>query len=861
MDKTGQWERVKELFDAALERDPADRDLFLNSACGSDSFLREEIESLLSAYARSDGLSQPAVAIAGPEEAEPHEFIGPYKLIRKIGEGGMGQVWLAEQAEPLRRQVALKLIRSGAFDDSLLRRFQSERQSLALMDHPAIAKVFDAGATPEGQPYFVMEYVPGEPITRYCDAMKLTIPERLELFIRVCEGVQHAHQKAIIHRDLKPANILVLEVDGKPTPRLIDFGLAKAAAPLVPGDSAFTGVWGIAGTPGYISPEQAAARDIDTRTDVYSLGIVLYELLTGVLPFDTENWSKQPLDEVLRQLREQDPPRPSARVAAQKNLSVSAAELRATEPKHLAGLLHGDLDSIAMKAIEKDRDRRYGTPSELAADIARYLEHEPVLARRAGAAYRLRKYIRRHRVAVGVAASLVILLTAFAVLEAVQLRRITEERDRTARERDRANRIADFMTGMFKVSDPSQSRGNSVTAREVLDKASAQIETGLANDPQMQAQLMSVMGIVYDNLGLYPRAVDLLTRSSAIGPPDSPPALQARAALGKALYHAGQYARGADVLRATYADDLRVFGPRSRDTTKVMDDLGYALYLQGAHLAEAESLIRQAIQIQQSLLGPDDHDTLRTRSDLGTVLMYEGKLQEAEQVQRQALADRARVLGPEDVDTIASMNNLATTLIFEKKYPEAESLLRRVFDLRTHLFGSGNEITMATLNNLAVVLRHEGRLAESAALQQKSLDFYRRVQGPANPRTLIVQNNLAATWAQMGQYGKAEQLLKQARNAQIRVSPDDSGTAITTYNLAGVYAREGRRNEALAFARQAIDHGLPPLADIGMATDPDFKPLFGDPRFITLAAYAKQKAAESQSEGQRSPAAPQSARK
>ena len=314
-------------------------------------------------------------------------------------------MWLAEQAVPVRRQVALKLIRAGIDDQGVLQRFQSERQSLAIMDHPAIAKVFDAGAMPDGQPYFVMEYVQGVSITAYCDEHQLKIRERLELFLKVCDGVLHAHQKAIIHRDLKPANILVVEVDGKPTPRIIDFGLAKAIGSQTGGETMFTQAGGFVGTPSYMSPEQAdpSVRDLDTRTDVYALGVVLYELLTGSLPFDPKKWKEQPLYEVMRQLREQDPPRPSTEVENQKPSSNEAAEKRGTEPKQLASLLQGDLDWITMKALEKDRIRRYGTPSELAADITHYLNNEPVAARPASTGYRLHKYVVRHRVGVGVA--------------------------------------------------------------------------------------------------------------------------------------------------------------------------------------------------------------------------------------------------------------------------------------------------------------------------------------------------------------------------------------------------------------------------------------------------------------------------
>jgi len=314
-----EWEKIKELFAAALERESGARDAFLHDACGEDASLREEVQSLLEAHNAVSELWQKPLSHRFAETIEGRS-IGPYELTTKLGEGGMGQVWLAQQTAPLERQVALKLIRWGMYDENLLHRFQAERQSLAVMDHPAIAKVFDAGATVEGQPYFVMEYVAGVPITEYCDQKKLRIRERLELFVKVCEGVQHAHQKAIIHRDLKPANILVVEVDGKPMPRIIDFGLAKAIGPETAGESMHTKVGSFVGTPGYMSPEQCdpSAKDVDTRTDVYSLGVVLYVLLAGSMPFDTKGWKDQPFDEMLRRLREEDPLCPSTKVRSGK---------------------------------------------------------------------------------------------------------------------------------------------------------------------------------------------------------------------------------------------------------------------------------------------------------------------------------------------------------------------------------------------------------------------------------------------------------------------------------------------------------------------------------------------------------------
>jgi eukaryotic-like serine/threonine-protein kinase len=407
------WAHVKELLHQALALEPEARARFLDEVCASSAALRVELESLLSVgdELNTGFLESPSPAKFGGEGegfgaaglAAGQLFEQRYQLVRRLGEGGMGQVWLAEQTAPVRRPVALKLIKAGMYDETVVHRLQAERQSLAIMDHPAIAKVFDAGLTPQGQPYFVMEYVQGLPITEYCDQHKLNIRERIELLIRACEGVQHAHQKAIIHRDLKPANILVVEVDGKPVPRIIDFGLAKATTSPLPDQTLYTRFGQFMGTPGYMSPEQVNPniRDIDTRTDVYSLGVILYELLTGLQPFEVKGRQQPPLEEWLRQLREEEPRRPSSKVGADRESSTEAAAVRGTEARQLVSLLRGDLDWITMKALERDRDRRYATPLELTADLRRYLLDEPVVARSASAGYRLQKFVRRHRIAAG----------------------------------------------------------------------------------------------------------------------------------------------------------------------------------------------------------------------------------------------------------------------------------------------------------------------------------------------------------------------------------------------------------------------------------------------------------------------------
>jgi serine/threonine protein kinase len=839
-----QWERVKGLLHQAMQLAPQQRAGFLDQACSFDAALRAEVESLLlvNENVRSSFLQSPPLADALPANGvadddrinaagtlEPGQiFAQRFQLVLKLGEGGMGQVWLAEQTFPVRRQVALKLIKAGMYDEGVVQRFLAERQSLAIMDHPAIAKVFDAGATPQGQPYFVMEYVPGLTITEYCDQKKLKISDRLELFIQVCEGVQHAHQKAIIHRDLKPANILVVEVDGKPVPRIIDFGLAKATTPQVEGESLFTQLGHFVGTPGYMSPEQADPRvqkgardgvqDIDTRTDVYSLGVVLYVLLVGLQPFETKQRQKEPLDELLRKLREEDPPSPSNKVSADRDTLPATAEARGTEPKQLVNLLRGDLDCIAMKSLEKDRTRRYGTPSELAVDIRRYLNHEPVVARPASAGYRLRKYTRRHRVAVGVAAGLVLLLAAFSILQAVQLRRITRERDRANRERDRATRITDFMTDMFKVSDPSQALGNSVTAREILDKASKEMGTGLAKDPEVQSQMMRVMATTYLNLGLYARAHELAKRAldtrMTLHGPDDPETLELMSQIGGILDSEGRAAEAEKLTRQALARERLVLGPEDLLTLDATDRLAVILEKQ-AHYEEVEKLERGSLPVLSRKLGPEDPRTLRSMRNLALALKGENRFAESENLFGQLLETDRRVLGLEHPQTLAAMHSLANLKQDTGRNDEAEALYRETLAIEQRVLGPDHPNTIQTMLNLANAMNFgQNRHAEAEVFYRKLLEVSRRVLGPDHLETTRAKEGLANSLSSQGHHWEAETLLREILATRLRVlGPDNTDTLLAQYNLADVLYREDHFPEADKLMRETLKWQARTLGD------------------------------------------------
>ncbi len=622
-------------------------------------------------------------------EAEPARAFGPYKIVRVLGEGGMGVVYLAEQQEPIRRLVALKVIKLGMNSREVMARFGSERQALAMMDHPNIARVFDAGVSEQGQPYFAMEYVSGIHITEYCDENRLTNRERADLFLQVCQAVQHAHQKGVIHRDIKPANVLVCERDGKPFPQVIDFGVAKAIDQRLAEYSAFTRFGQLVGTPEYMSPEQAELTgfDVDTTTDVYSLGVLLYQLLVGVLPFEVANLRKVGLLELLRIIREEEPPTPSHRFAALNDAAAIAANHR-TDPATLRSELAGDLNWIVLKAIEKDKDRRYASASDLAGDLRRYLTDQPVVARPPSTAYHLQKFARRHKALVaGVAAVFAVLLAGVSVSTWEVIRAshaeaaAVTERD-VALAADRANAVATdhVLKNLLaekgvdgeplKQPDPGAaiskaevdnfdaSSFDTALLKQRLETASSRAATLFRDEPLQQAATERIIGEAYQPLALYADAQRHLERALELG--KLHPAVSSL--LSESVFTSGP--------------NIRVHETDTPATLATMTDLGFVYSAEGK-ASKAEELFRSVLEIQRQLLGPTHPETLQCELNLAGLCFDQGRISEVESLLREIVAGSASSQGENHPFTQNAALLLVLALQEQGKFEDAEPLLSK----------------------------------------------------------------------------------------------------------------------------------------------------------------------------------------
>ncbi|MBI4468020.1 MAG: serine/threonine protein kinase [Acidobacteria bacterium] len=839
-----RWRQIQDLYHAASQIDAADRATFLESACGSDQELRAEVQSLLEAGEQSGGVFQSSIermaaaVIAGGGIPKSGQQIGSYRLIQELGRGGMGTVYLAERADQqYEARVALKIVKRGTDTDEVLRRFRYERQILAHLEHPNIARLLDGGTTQDGLPYLVMEYVKGEPIGEYCDRCQLTINERLQLFRTVCAAVQYAHQNLVVHRDLKPSNIMVT-LEG--TPKLLDFGIAKVLHP-EPEARAGTGtaLEFRRLTPDYASPEQIRCENVTTASDVYSLGVCLYELLTGHRPYHLRQAAPKEIERVILGA---EPPKPSATIDREDGVrevaGSGAASGRAgdfggpvgkgkiagrcgTSSEGLRKSLAGDLDNIVLMAIRREPQRRYGSVEQFSEDIRRHLAGLPVIARQDTFGYRAGKFLKRHRAGVVVAACVMVLVIGSAMMLTLQSARIARERDRAilaerwagvqraeadrARDAERAGRelaeasllraesaerkasgeaeratreaararteaktakrTSDFIVGLFQVADPGRTRGQTITAREILDHGRSRIAEDLEQEPAVQATLMDTMGRVYENLGMYDSAKPLLEQ-----------ALKLRR-------------------------ESRSVGDAERAHS--MNNLAEVLRRRGDYAA-AESLYRDALSLRRKSLGKAHPEVAESMDNLALVLVHQGQYQPAETLFRESLAMRRRMLGSDHEKVAESLNNLGDLLRQTGRLDAAESMLREALALRRRQFGEHPKVAII-LDNLAIVLHSRGDLDAAEALYRESLAMFRRILGERHPDVATNLNNLAALLFAKGDYAGAEPVYRQALSLfEEQLGPEHPSVANVISNLALVRHRKGDLAASEAMFRQSL---------------------------------------------------------
>ena len=834
------------VFTEALQLPSAQRVGFLHRVCASDGELRRRVEALLRAHEKAgDFLSEPAgrVPLESAQELRvgegPGDRIGRYKLLQHIGEGGCGMVFMAEQEEPVRRKVALKIIKPGIDTKSVIARFEAERQALALMDHPNIAKVFDAGATESGRPYFVMELVRGIKITEYCDQHSLPTEERLELFVQVCQAVQHAHQKGIIHRDIKPSNILVTQnVEGAMLPIVIDFGVAKATRnQRLTDKTLFTAFEMLIGTPAYMSPEQAAftSVDVDTRTDIYSLGVLLYELLTGSTPFDTTALLKSGLDEIRRVIREEEPARPSTRLSKMARADLTTvAQRRQSEPFRLIRSVAGDLDWIVMKAMEKDRTRRYETANGLAMDVKRLLANEAIAARPPSNFYRFSKQVQRNKLLfVGITVISVLLLASLVVVS-VSLARERESRrllgaallqaksdeSKARTEAAKSQQVKHFLEDMLQGVSPSVARGRDTTMlREILDRTAQRVGTELTNQPAVEAELRSVVGALYRGVGDYVQAEKMDREALAIYRkllgPESPEAAAALQDLGLALLAEGKLAEAEEMHREALAIQRRISGDQNAEAATSLHELAL-IYMERGRFAEAEKMAQESLEIRRKLFGDQSLEVADSLRDLAILLGDQGRWSESEEKAREVLAIRRERLGLEHPWVASALDDVAWAAGANGKLAAAAALEREALEIRSKILPAEHPEISQSLYLLGDRMRQRGNLDDAYSVLSAAYSIQRKSVGEENPASLDTLNSLGLTLEAQGKLSEAESTYREALTLWSRRGKSHSPRVVdATVNLTRVLLAANKLSEA----EEVLDQGL--ATSGGLAGEPD----------------------------------------
>jgi serine/threonine protein kinase/Tfp pilus assembly protein PilF len=795
-----RFARIKKIVLAASGLPLAERSAYLDEACGNDAELRREAESLLAhaeespAILRTEGLGDLLGGedggrfLAGLERSHP-ERIGPYRILDVLGEGGMGVVYRAEQTEPIRREVALKLVRLGLDSDEVIRRFQAERQVLALMDHPGIARVLDAGADDLGRPYFVMDLVQGLPITTHCRQHRVPLRDRIRLVHQVCSAVQHAHQKGIIHRDLKPSNLLVASQDGAPAPRVIDFGIAKALEEAAPGGPDPTREGQPVGSVRYMSPEQARGETgrIDTRSDVFSLGVVLYEVLTERHPFPADS------DSLFEQIRAtcERPPAPFP------------AELPG------GGKPDADLETITRKALAKEPEERYQSAAALGDDLERYLASQPIHAHPPSAAYQLRKLVARNRMPSALIGGITLLVIGFGIGMSILYARSETNLRRALTAEGEASLTSDFLEELFQVNDPAEAQGDTITAREILDRGAERIESELAERPEIQVRLLATVGQAYRRLGLFDRAApileDALEKQRSLHPGGDPEAIEALLLddLGSVYSLTGRYSAARECFQRALGIRRERVGVRDTSVAATLTNLAL-VHREEARLTEAESCLVAASEIMQEML-PGTLGHAKALNNLAQVYQAQGRFQEAVALFDSALAIRKRVLEPNHPDLATGLNNLAVLLREQGRHAEAAHRLGQAIAIWEHVLGPDHPSFGVALVNQAAFLKDAGKYDEAEPVLRRALKILEGSLGSEHPSVATALNNLGRLLQAMERWDEAEASLRRSLEIQeAAFGPDHPGVATALNSLGELCLARDRLEAANAYFRRAI---------------------------------------------------------